>query len=129
MANSLRGKLVSDIVPGQENSIRLNTIDLLDRMPQQKWLSKFVEVDIAQLGDSHSIESSGQRLKTNFERLDFDPMALDLSRIKSQARAPAKSCREEAAPADGFELNESGDDAWDSAVLRFKPVLLLLNME
>src|ERR1039458_4220583 len=45
----LRCQLIRYVIPGQKYDVRLQPIDVLDRIMKQKWLGEFIQVDVAQL--------------------------------------------------------------------------------
>ena len=93
-------KLVRHIVAGEKHRVGIQAVDLVDGIAEQERLSEFVQVNIAELRRTKSVEGGGKAGQKNVAPRDFDPMPLDLTRIKRQASGGARACGEEAAPRD-----------------------------
>ncbi len=78
-------KLVGHIVAGQKHCIGIQAVDVVDGVAEQERLSEFVQVDVAELRHTKSVEGGGKAGEKNVAPRDFDPMPLDLARIKRQA--------------------------------------------
>jgi hypothetical protein len=103
---SLWQKLVGHIVAGQKHRIGNQTVDVVDGVAEQERLSKFVQVDIAELRHAKTVEGGGKAGEKYVAARDLDSMLLDLARIKRQASAGTRTCSEEAAPRD-VQIGES----------------------
>jgi hypothetical protein len=73
-------------------------IDAVDHMPEEGWLSEFVEVDIAKLGDAHTVECLGKAGERDVVPGDFNPVALDFACIERQPASTVQSDLEKTTP-------------------------------
>ncbi len=58
---------------------------------EQKWLSEFVQVNVAELRDTETVESWGEARQRNVVLRELDPVPLNLTSIECQARACART--------------------------------------
>ena len=69
-------------------------------MAEEEWLSEFVHVDVAELGDAHAVKGGRKSGQIDVVLCYLDPVPLDLARIKRQTSSAVQACREEAAAAE-----------------------------
>lgn len=92
-----RKKLVGDKVAGEKDRVRAQAVDVVDGFTKKEWFGKFVEMDIAQLGDAEAIEGRGEIGKVDLGMSHLDDVARDLAGVKGQPRGACASCSEEVA--------------------------------
>ncbi len=71
-----RRNSIGDIVPGEEDSVGLQPVDALHRFAQKKWLRKFVQMDIGELGHPHAVEAARQAAQMHIALCNVDPVTL-----------------------------------------------------
>ena len=93
-------KFQGHIIAGEKHCIGIQAVDAVDGIAEQERLGELVQVNIAELRRTKSVEGGGKAWEKNVAPRDFDPMPLDLTRINRQASGGARACGEEAAPRD-----------------------------
>lgn len=93
----MRKKFVGDKVAGEKDRIRAQAVDVIDGFTKKERFGKFVEMDIAQLGDAEAIEGRGKVGKTDLGVSNLDDVARDLAGVKRQPGRAGESCSEEVA--------------------------------
>lgn len=100
MENSSGDGRSCDEIAGQSNDVGIHAVDAVDSLAKQERLSKFIEMDIAELRYAEAVKSVRKAGNQYVATRDFDPMTFDLAGIESEASGCARRGGQEASPRD-----------------------------
>jgi len=84
-------------IPGDEYRVGIHAVDVIDGVEQQKRLCEFVQVDVAELRDTETVESWRKAWQKDVAVGDLNPVPLTLAPVERQSSARARAPKQEAA--------------------------------